>query len=529
MRTDFLREVLKLLLDFSGADAVLLHLKENSKYFLGKCTRPESTFSIEIAPCANAEIIPASANDSGMQRLRREVAAGQFDPASPFFTSKGSFWTGDAASALHTDNDSHHRSLALIPLITNDGKNERIGLLELRSAHQNFFSKREIEFYEGIAQILSVALAHRRAQVNLRERVKELTCLYEIAQVVERPGVEMEEMLQSIVELLPPAWLYPEIACARIIVDGRAYYTTGFEEVWHKQTADIIVNGERRGEVAVVYVEHKPEQDEGPFLKEERNLIEAVARELALLIERKKAEDDKVRLQEQLRHADRLATIGQLSAGVAHELNEPLGSILGFAQLAKKCPDLPKQAEQDIEKIVHASLYAREIIRKLMLFARQMPQQRSRVNLNQLVIEALSFFESRFAKEGITLVRALAPDLPVITADPSQLTQVLVNLVVNAIQAMPQGGTLTVGTCFDEVHVILFVADTGIGMSEEIRKQIFVPFFTTKEVGQGTGLGLSVVHGIVTAHGGTITVESEVGRGSRFEIRLPVTLSSGAK
>jgi len=295
-----------------------------------------------------------------------------------------------------------------------------------------------------------------------------------------------------------------------------------FQDGRHQQTADIVVTGERRGVVEVVYKEERPELDEGPFLKEERNLIDAVARELALIIERKKAEEDKIKLQEQLRHADRLATIGQLSAGIAHELNEPLGNILGFAELAKQASGLPQQAEQDLQKIVKASLYAREIIRELMLFARQMPQQNSHVDLNQIVAEALSFFEARFAKEGIKLVRALAADLPAIVADASQLTQVLVNLVVKAIQAMPTGGTLTVQTFADENHVALIVEDTGIGMSEEVMKQIFVPFFTTKGVGQGTGLGLPVVHGIVSSHGGSIQVQSKAGHGARFEIRLPV-------
>jgi signal transduction histidine kinase len=358
--------------------------------------------------------------------------------------------------------------------------------------------------------------------VELRERIKELTCLYGIARVVERPGVTLDEMLQNIVQLLPPAWLYPEIAQAKIIVDGRSYSTPGFRVSRYKQSADIRVDGQQRGVVEVVYTEEKPELDEGPFLKEERDLIEAIARELELILERRKAEEDKIKLQDQLRHVDRLATIGKLSAGVAHELNEPLGNILGFAQLAKKTPRLPKQMEHDLEKIITASLYAREIIKKLLIFARQMPQQKTQVNLNQVVKEGLSFFESRCAKEGIELVYSFAPDLPEITADPSQLTQVLVNLVVNAIQAMPKGGRLTVQTLAGRDHVLLIVEDTGVGMSEEVTKQIFLPFYTTKEIGQGTGLGLSVVHGIVTSHGGFIKVDSTPCRGTRFEVQLPV-------
>jgi signal transduction histidine kinase len=156
-----------------------------------------------------------------------------------------------------------------------------------------------------------------------------------------------------------------------------------------------------------------------------------------------------------------------------------------------------------------------------MLFARQMPSSKVRVNLNNIVDEGLGFFEARCTKAGIQLIRRLQPGLPEVNADPSQMTQVLVNLVVNAIQAMPEGGELVVQTLAGRQHVSLIVEDTGIGMSGEVMDRIFIPFYTTKDVNQGTGLGLPVTHGIVTAHGGSIHVASEVGRGSRFEVRIP--------
>ena len=363
------------------------------------------------------------------------------------------------------------------------------------------------------------------AEAALRERVKELTCLYGIAQIAGAPGVSLEEILQGIVELIPPAWQYPEITSARIILDGSSYSTPGFREDGQKQKAEIVVNGAPRGVIAVVCLEKRPELDEGPFLKEERDLINAIAEQLASIIERRQAEEDRARLEDQIRHADRLATIGLLAAGVAHELNEPLGNILGFAQLAKKCQGIPELAKQDVEKIESASLHAREVIKKLLVFARQVPSEKTQVNLNQVIEEGLFFFEARCVKAGIEVIRLLSPDLPEITADPAQMNQVLVNLAVNALQAMPEGGTLTVRTLAFEQHVQLVVEDTGIGMSDEVVDRIFVPFFTTKDIGEGTGLGLPVVHGIVTAHGGSIRVESRLGRGTRFEIRLPVESS----
>ncbi len=361
-------------------------------------------------------------------------------------------------------------------------------------------------------------------EIALQERVKELTCLYGIARLAEQLEIPLDDMLKSIVELLLQAWQYPEITHSRIILDESSYTTPGFQQTQYTQNADIFANSTLRGHVEIVYLEKKPERDEGPFLKEERKLIDTIAREVGRIVERKEAEEEKARLQEQLIHADRLATIGQLSAGVAHELNEPLGNILGFAQLAKKCPELPQQAMQDIEKIEKASLHAREVVRKLLLFSRQMPSRRSRVDLNKLINENLYFLESRCAKEGIEVKYLLESELPEIIADSSQLNQVIVNLVVNAIQAMPEGGILILQTIsHGEKHVIFVVEDTGIGMSEEIQEKIFLPFFTTKDINLGTGLGLAVAHGIITSHRGTCHVTSKVGCGARFEITLPLT------
>ena len=130
--------------------------------------------------------------------------------------------------------------------------------------------------------------------------------------------------------------------------------------------------------------------------------------------------------------------------------------------------------------------------------------------------------KSRANKSGIRIILALDKDVPEIDADQSQIYQVLVNLAVNAMQAMPKGGELTISTKLKQSFVSLTVTDTGIGMDEETRKKVFMPFFTTKDIGEGTGIGLSVVHSIVNSHGGTISVESEVSRGSSFEVRLPL-------
>ena len=175
-----------------------------------------------------------------------------------------------------------------------------------------------------------------------------------------------------------------------------------------------------------------------------------------------------------------------------------------------------------MNKIESASLHAREIIRKLMLFARQAPSSTKKVNLNQLIADGLYFLAARCKNAGIELNRVLAKDLPDVIADPGQMHQVLVNLVVNAIQASSSGGTVTVETSQDSQHVCMSVTDTGSGMTKDVLNKIFLPFFTTKDVGEGTGLGLPVVHGIITSHGGHIDVKSAPNEGSHFVIRMPI-------
>jgi two-component system NtrC family sensor kinase len=533
-RVDFIRDASRMIMDFSRCDLIELWLREGRAFYRCSMTGPPDW----MFGCEVLERFPDSGSGSAggaeerhdLNLLAEEVLSGSLKPCPPSVTETGAFWTGDTGVPCRPKQDGDtgavreyrlggkYTSVAIIPLVAAD---QRVGLMQLKSRNRNHFKEAEMVFYERVGQNFALALVHQSAQFALRERVKELTCLYGITQVSENSRLPIETVLERIAELLPPAWQYPDIASAAVTLDGKRYSTSGFEDRPSKQTAEIVVHGETRGMVEVVYGDKTPDIDEGPFLSEERGLIDAVAKQVAMIIERRQAGEERVRLQEQLRHADRLATIGQLAAGVAHELNEPLGNILGFAQLALKTPSLPKQAHGDIEKIVKSCLHARQVIKKLMMFARQEPPRKVGVNLNELVQDGLFFLESRCKRQGIEVIRSLAPELPQITADASQLHQVLVNLVVNAIQAMPDGGKLTLSTLAAQDRVTLVVEDTGPGMSRDVMNKIFIPFFTTKDIGQGVGLGLAVVHGIVAGHRGTIEVHSEPGKGSRFEVSLP--------
>lgn len=535
-RIDFLRNILNTLIGFSGCDNVAMWLNDKERYIHCEISR-EHTNSFKYNIILSKEddrgtTLPELEGDSIYNQLILNIIRGCFDSSLPFYTKYGSFWSGDIKKSFsflqefksekyYHDRDviENYKSLALIPIF---GREDNIGLIQLISTGADFFGENTIEFYENVSQIIGFAVINQRSRAALRERIKEITCLYNIAQVEERQDLSFHEIVQNITELLPPAWQYPELTSGRIILDENTYSTPGFQEDMQKQTSDIIVNGIKRGVVEVVYIEDKPELDEGPFLKEERSLIDAIARQISYIVERKDEKENKSKLQEQLRHADRLATIGQLAAGVAHELNEPLNSILGFAQLTKKCQGLPVQASQDILKIENASLHTREVIKKLMLFSRQAKPEVIQLNLNEVVEEGLYFFKSRCEKAGIKIEYLLSHDLPQIIGDPTQLNQVLVNLVVNSIQAMLDGGKLTIKTMYDKKYVYLIVEDTGVGMDEDIIKDIFLPFFTTKPVNEGTGLGLAVVHGIVTAHKGFIDVLSTIGKGTCFNIKLPI-------
>lgn len=360
---------------------------------------------------------------------------------------------------------------------------------------------------------------------DLIERNKELTCLYNVANLANDQKLSLADMLQSTSEIIPEALQYPEIAGARIRLDNRTYTSEGFRLSDLRILEPITIQNIGRGDLEIVYTPDPETAASGAigFLAEERHLAEAVAGNLALIIEKREADERKIELEQQLRHAERLATIGQLAAGVAHELNEPLGNILGFAQLAGRDDGLPDQLYKDLDKIVKSALHAREIIKKLMLFGRRMPRQEKAISLNKIVEDGLYFLEARCVKSGIVVHKQTDDGLPMVDADPSQLEQVLVNLVINAIQAMDQGGELTIRTYARHGHVHLAVGDTGPGIADEIIAQIFVPFFTTKDVNEGTGLGLSVVHGIVMGHNGRIDVDTQVGRGTTFTISIPLT------
>jgi len=249
-----------------------------------------------------------------------------------------------------------------------------------------------------------------------------------------------------------------------------------------------------------------------------------------------------VELEASLRHAHKMEAVGQLAAGVAHDFNNLLTAILGFAELLKPSLQGDPTAYDGVLQIGQAARQAANLTAQLLAFGRKHPVQLEVLDLNDVVRETAGILR-RLVREDVELGLALAPALPSVQADRNQIRQVLLNLVTNARDATPRGGRIEIRT--DEYAVsnetagsaptarrgryaMLSVSDTGEGMDAETREHIFEPFFTTKAVGQGTGLGLASVHGIVEQHGGTIEVESAPGKGATFRILLPVATRPAA-
>ena len=235
-----------------------------------------------------------------------------------------------------------------------------------------------------------------------------------------------------------------------------------------------------------------------------------------------------------LLHSERQASVGRLAAGVAHEINNPLTGTLTFTHLLLRRKDLPEDAQRDLEVIARSTERVRDIVRGLLDFSRQTQLKPEPLDINALIKHTLSLVENQALLKGIELRQELGQGLKVCTLDRSQMQSVVLNIVLNAIDATERGGSITVGTSASVATdpsgedgiaregIQIVVSDTGCGIPPEDMPRLFEPFFTTKEVGKGTGMGLSVSRGIVEKHGGAIRVTSTVGRGSTFVIWLPV-------
>ncbi|MDN4186392.1 MAG: histidine kinase N-terminal 7TM domain-containing protein [Dehalococcoides mccartyi] len=239
----------------------------------------------------------------------------------------------------------------------------------------------------------------------------------------------------------------------------------------------------------------------------------------------KQAELENRKLRDKAEMASRLAAIGEMAAGIAHEINNPLTGVIGFSELLATRGDLPKEVMADLQIINHGSQRVVEIVKRLLTFARQNKPVKTRLDVHELLDNTLEFRSYVFKTANIEVIRQYDPKLPWITADPGQLQQVFLNIFINAEQAMRKvhdGGKITITTTRKDQFLSIRIADDGPGMTPEVKAKIFQPFFTTKGPKDGTGLGLSLAMAIILDHHGTIEVESEYGQGTAFTINLPL-------
>jgi signal transduction histidine kinase len=224
----------------------------------------------------------------------------------------------------------------------------------------------------------------------------------------------------------------------------------------------------------------------------------------------------------QLLHSEKMAAIGQLSAGLAHEVKNPLAGILGYAQLTRRSLENPEVIARNLDVIERETRRCTDIISNLMRFARQESVERVATDINVAVSRAIALVDHQLGLHKVRIETDLQSGMALVSCDTNQLQQVVMNLLINAQQVMePAGGTVRVRTFMNETDAIIEVDDTGPGVPLDVRARIFDPFFTTKQAGKGTGLGLSVSYGIIREHGGSIRVNDAPGGGARFTISLP--------
>ncbi|GHC62377.1 sensor histidine kinase [Ulvibacter litoralis] len=350
----------------------------------------------------------------------------------------------------------------------------------------------------------------------LKERIKELTCLYEVSSIiVNADSLPLEETFQAITLSLKKAFQFPEKT--EVVIETSFVPYKNIENLNAQSlSSNISIFNKIEGQLIATLNNTKD-----TFLTEEQHLLDNVALKLGNLLERFEIQKNETLLKRQMERADRLGILGEITAGIAHELNTPLANILGFAELLKDDFKDDKQISEDVDKIIRNAIFSREVVKKLMFFACEMPQHMQEVNIVPSIKNAIKLLDASFKKADVKYIVKIEDETLLLRADTIQLTQIIFNLIMNAIYFSPKNGVVTIETFQTKKHIVLKISDEGDGLSEEALEKVFQPFFSTKPTGDGSGLGLSVVHGIVASHNGTIVAENNTTKGATFTVTLP--------
>lgn len=354
----------------------------------------------------------------------------------------------------------------------------------------------------------------------LKERIKELTCLYEVSSIIGNANEELiEDTLQAIVFSIKKGFQYPKKTNIQIHTENNSISTANAIKSTISIQSKIKLFNEEKG-LLIAYL-NQEQYSQKDFLNEEQLLLDNIALKIGSFLERIEIQKNETSLKRQMEHADRLSILGEITAGIAHELNTPLANILGFAELLKEDFKTDKNASLDIDKIIKNAIFSREVVKKLMFFACEMPQEMKEVNLVPNIKSAINLLDATFRKEEVKYIVKIEEENLLLRADPIQLTQIIFNLLINAIYFSPKQGLVTIEAKTSKKAIVLKIKDEGKGVNQADLDKIFQPFFTTKPIGDGSGLGLSVVHGIVASHKGTIIAKNNKNKGVTFTITLP--------
>ena len=413
------------------------------------------------------------------------------------------------AKQIHGD-----RSLAIVPL---QRRGARIGAVSLTAKQVAAFSPEDVARIEAMTDMMSVALANAELVEDLRQAELRFRTLFRAAPdavFTVQLGGRVQDANDFVREItgLDPAQVVGRDLVEFVAPKDERRLRDGLAAAFAGLPARIEVEFRRRTDPAEIRVvalaaRRLPETDP-PTL---------------LLVGRDTTGEREMRAR--LMETERLAAVGELVAGVAHEVNNPLSSISAFAQLLLRDGSLNDSQRESVEVIRSETGRASQVVRELLAFARRSAPQREPLDLNLVIERTIRLRNYQLTASNVHVELSLSSEIPAVTGDARQLQQVVLNLVTNAIQAVAGvgGGTLSISTQADGDRVVLDVADTGTGIPQTLRARVFEPFFTTKPEGEGTGLGLSVSYGIVTAHGGTIRLVDRADGlpGARFVVTLP--------
>lgn len=414
-----------------------------------------------------------------------------------------------------------------VPLKTSKGV---IGVLSVQSYDDPLaFTQSDLRLLELVAPQIATAIEHKRAEDALRASEE----LYRTLVATSPDAITLYDLEWRITSASPRTASLHGYETVTELVGKHALELIAPEEHARatKDCDKILTEGVGRG---LEYTMLR--KDGGRFIGELNAALirDAQGRPKAFIATVRDVTERK-RLEEQLRQAQKMEAIGRLAGGIAHDFNNLLTVINGYSQMLLNSLEADSPLRADVEAILHAGERAANLTRQLLAFSRRQVLEVRLLNLNEILMNMIKMLQ-RIIGEDISLELNLAEDLGKVRADPGQIEQVVLNLAVNGRDAMPDGGELIIETANVELdkeaiqrhsglepgrYVLLAISDTGLGMSAEVRKHLFEPFFTTKEVGQGTGLGLATVYGIVKQSGGDISVYSEPGRGTTFKIYLP--------